>query len=315
MTVSLIIGKHEFRFDEEDIIGEGAMGIVYKGYEVMSGRSVAIKRIHDELTDNQNIRRRAHEEGNLGFAHPNLVEMLGCCEDNPNFGPMFLVSGYVNGENINVFVANHIDTLHLPAEEREHRICELFIPVLEALAFLHSHNIRHLDIKPANIMVENGRNVRLMDLGIVDSGIAHQGIRGRMIGTPRYAAPEQFAASNIKHAMTPATDVYQAGVTLYTLLAGANPFPGDIAKACLAHQSMQLPKTAGISKDILAVVQKAARPRPHERYQTAEEMKKALTQAIYHSNTGNDKTLWPWIIVLAAITILAVVVIIAILQF
>jgi serine/threonine-protein kinase len=301
--ISLLIGKHEYRFDEDDIIGEGAMGTVYRGYEVNSGRPVAVKRVHDELADNQRVRQRAHLEGDLGFTHSNLVEMLGYCEDSPYEGPIFLVSGYVDGEIINKYIAKSIGSLHLTDAERERRICEMFLPVLDALAFLHSHDLRHLDIKPSNIMVENGRNVRLMDLGIVDSGIDHHGIGGRLIGTPRFAAPEQFADSAIKAPLTTATDIYQAGVTLYTLLTDTNPFSHDIAKACKEHQTKLLPPAPHISQAILTVVRKAANPKPDQRYQSANEMKMALVKVLYQNNIGTKRRLWPYFLVFGAIAI------------
>ena len=102
-------GSHTYCYDEsEPVLGEGAMGIVYKGYELETRKVVAIKRVKDKYSGLPEIRRRARLEASLMFSHPNLVEMYGCCEVAPDRGPLFIISGYIEGENIDRFIDRNI---------------------------------------------------------------------------------------------------------------------------------------------------------------------------------------------------------------
>jgi len=274
--IYLQTGSHTYCYDESRMpLGKGAMGTVYKGQELGSGKVVAIKRVKDEFANVPEIRQRAHLEASLMFSHPNLVEMLGCCEVAPGRGPIFIISEFINGENMDKFVDKFIRSM----PNVEQRICNMFIPVLDALNYIHQKKIIHLDIKPSNIMVENGRNCRLMDLGIAETSAKTHSIASGMMGTPKYAAPEQFAQSQAK--LTFATDIYEAGVTLYELITKINPFVGKTIKdANDLHKSVVLQKTPAISNAVLEVLQKATAVNPADRFQQASEMKMALQQAL-----------------------------------
>lgn len=269
--------SHTYYYDESlPILGSGAMGIVYKGIELSTNKVVAIKRLKDRFANIPAIRRRAHQEANLMFSHPNLVEMHGCCEVAPNRGPLFIISSYVDGETIDCFINNNIRQL----PQAEQRICNMFLPVLDALSYIHHKQILHLDIKPSNIMVEKGRNVRLMDLGIANVSADTEEISSGMMGTPKYAAPEQFANGVERRKLSCATDIYEAGVTLYELITNNNPFPNEIEKARQLHMSAILEKVPSISYEVLSVIQKATATVPSARYQQASEMKAALIEAL-----------------------------------
>jgi serine/threonine-protein kinase len=253
------------------------MGVVYEGREGKTGAAVAVKRVVDRYANNPEIRRRARQEAELMFRHPNLVEMLGCCEMAPNSGPIFIISRFVKGENIDTFINNNVRSL----PHAEHRICELFFPVLDALSYIHQKGIIHMDIKPSNIMMEQGRNVRLMDLGIADVTDTVNSATSGMMGTPKYAAPEQFSSAEAKPQLTAATDIYEAGVTLYELLTAYNPFNANtVAEAREMHLETILEKRGGLSDSVYAVIRKATAINPKERYQSAAAMKMDLKQAL-----------------------------------
>lgn len=270
--------RHWYQYDESQApLGAGAMGVVYLGQNCQTREPVAVKRVVDRYANNPEIRRRAHQEADLMFSHPNLVEMLGCCEVAPGQGPIFIISRYVRGENIDKFINSHVR----PLPNAEHRICELFLPVLDALAYIHTKGIIHMDIKPSNIMMEQGRNVRLMDLGIADVSETINSSTSGMMGTPKYAAPEQFSDIASKPQLTSATDIYEAGITLYELITNQNPFSAStVAEAKALHHGMILPKVQGISDSVFEVTRKATAIRPDERYQSANEMKQALRDAL-----------------------------------
>ena len=171
-------------------LGSGAMGTVYLGYRCCNGNKVAVKRVNDSFANNKMIRERAKQEASLTFRHPNLVEMVGYCEAQANTGPIFIISNYVNGQNIDKFFSNQEDP------DRTEKICSCICSVLDALNYIHSRGVIHRDIKPSNIMIENGSSVRLMDLGIsrVNGGNKFS-VQG-FIGTPEYSAPEQIVGEN-----------------------------------------------------------------------------------------------------------------------
>lgn len=303
--VRLQIGKDVYQYDErQQPLGAGAMGVVYKGFNIYNNLPVAIKRIVDKYANMPEIRYRAYQEADLMFRHPNLVEMLGCCEQTPNKGSLFLISNYVNGENIDTFINQHMRTM----PNAEKRICELFLPVLDALAYIHQKGIIHMDIKPSNIMMENGRNIRLMDLGIANISDTVNATTSGMMGTPKYAAPEQFSDIDTRPKLTIATDIYEAGITLYELITQKNPFTANtIAEAKEKHWGMIVPMTANISKSVYDVIKKATNINPELRYQSATAMKIALRQAIVSSppNTVN----WQIIIVIIVIIVMIIAVI------
>lgn len=309
-TICIELGPHKYVYDERSpILGEGAMGVVYKGYELGTGKTVAIKRVRDCFANIPDIRKRAHLEANLMFSHPNLVEMLGCFEVDLQRGPIFIVSGFIDGENIDHFINRELKAF----PNVEHRICYMFLSVLDALSYIHKKGIIHMDIKPSNIMVEKGRNIRLMDLGIAD--VSNHAVAEGMMGTPKYAAPEQFATKD-KHIIKlgPSTDIYEAGVTLYELITKKNPFvTSSIEDSKKRHETLVLQKTPDISNEVLNIIRKATAIDPSMRYQSAAEMKFALKQVLI--NPISKPKIWLYVsVAMISILILFAVVLLYILN-
>ena len=271
----------------ESPLGAGAMGTVYLGRSCSNlGLKVAIKRVADEYTHIQSIRERAKLEASLLFRHPHLVEMVGYCEYASGYGPVFIVSHLVQGVTLDKYVNDSLRK----RPDAVSRICRSMFPVLDALEYLHSKGIIHLDVKPSNVMVENGCNIRLMDLGIAytfeDLDVQSKG----MIGTPQYAAPEQCAEeqrSGVRVDTT--TDIYEAGVTLYELLTAYNPFDASTVSEIverLHHE--ELPYVQDIPKDLVDVLRKATAKSQEDRFRTCGEFKQALLRAL----TAKPKPWW-----------------------
>lgn len=254
-------------------LGGGSMGTVYRGYNVKTRERIAIKRVIDRYANNEMIRERAKLEASLAFRHHNLVEMIGYCETNNTNGPIFILSKYVNGENVDKFIERLPDT-----PDKVEKICRIIYMVLDALEYIHSRGVVHRDIKPSNIMVEHGSNVRLMDLGIarMNSGnnFSHMGF----IGTPQYSAPEQIIRDTT--GATPicaATDIYALGITLYELITGNNPFASEREAETLMRQMKDaIPENKKIPRPLFAVLRKATSKSAADRYQTAAEFKAAI---------------------------------------
>lgn len=301
----LRVGKEWFFYDQaERPLGAGAMGTVYTGRSCQTNEPVAIKRVVDRYANIPAIRERAKLEASLLFRHRNLVEMIGYCELHPYEGPIFIISRLVQGMTLD----EHVEKFLKQRPDAVKRICETVYPVLDALEYLHSKGIVHMDIKPSNIMVENGCNIRLMDLGIAtthsDLGISSSG----MVGTPKYAAPEQIYEEGQPQAKIEAsTDIYEMGITLYELLSGFNPFDSDSREETIQRQrTLVLPVSANIPSPILGVLRKATEKAQADRYQSAAEFKAALRQALLKSAEKSKKT--GWIIAGAAAAIILIVI-------
>jgi serine/threonine-protein kinase len=207
------IGKYRI----DGVLGEGAMGIVYRGFDEAVGRAVAIKVVRKETLAASpawdavaRFRNEARAAGRL--SHPNIVTVYDFAEDAHS---AHLVCEYVPGGGLDRWLAIH----------RRADIATALAwtgQLLDALACAHAHGVVHRDVKPANILVVGGRLLKLADFGIaqVDSGDRTQ--VGLMIGTPSCMAPEQIRGGPIDGRI----DVFAAGVLLHELLTGERPFTG-----------------------------------------------------------------------------------------
>ena len=268
-------------------LGSGAMGDVYRGYRCRNGAMIAVKRVKDFYANNKMIRERARLEASLAFRHPNLVEMIGCCEYAPDNGPIFILSNFVQGEDIDKYVKGFADS-----PNRVEKICNAICSVLDALDYVHSRGVIHRDIKPSNIMIENGSNVRLMDLGISRMNGGNKFSSYGFIGTPQYSAPEQIKREegNTANPINATTDIYELGITFYELLAGENPMDSDSEAETLARQiSETLPSNPAIPKKLMNVIWKATEKEQSKRYQTALEFKNAINNALLPDPTLTER--------------------------
>lgn len=278
-------------YDPREKLGEGAMGIVYRGYRCSNGDVIAVKRVLPKYENNKMVRDRARLEASLAFRHPNLVEMIGCCEDNPNGGPIFLLSHFVQGDTIDKYIQGFSDS-----ETRVTKVCNAICSVLDALDYVHSRGVIHRDIKPSNIMIENGSNVRLMDLGISRMNGGNSFSMDGFIGTPQYSAPEQIKRNegNAANPINATTDIYELGITFYELLTGENPMDCESDAETLSKQlTSPLPSNDRIPKKLMHVIWKATEKEQAKRFQTAHEFKSAINEALQPTPTLWDTmSLW-----------------------
>ena len=262
----------------EPPLGSGAMGDVYRGYRCKNGAMIAVKRVKDCYANNKMIRDRARQEASLAFRHPNLVEMIGYCEYAPNEGPIFILSHFVQGDNIDKYVKSFGDS---PA--RVEKICNAICSVLDALDYVHSRGVIHRDIKPSNIMIENGSNVRLIDLGIARMNGGNKFSSFGFIGTPEYSAPEQMLREQggTTVQINATTDIYELGITFYELLTGENPMACATEAETLTKQMKEpLPSNPKIPRKLMHVLWKATEKEQAKRYQTALDFKRAIQEAL-----------------------------------
>lgn len=283
-------------------LGDGAMGTVYLGFSCNSNQRIAIKRVKDVYANNKMIRERAKQEASLSFSHPNLVQMIGLCEVSPNYGPIFILSSYVPGITLDTHVKEQLNLL--PHEDRIEKISNDLCKVLDALQYLHSRGVVHRDVKPSNIMIENGSVIKLMDLGVARLNGGNKYSSYGFIGTPQYAAPEQILRDSNNTEINAQTDIYALGVTYYELLTGKNPFKTDVEAEMLSRQiKMKLPYDKKIPRSIFNVILKATEKVPAKRYKSASEFKFAILEALERSkeNSIKDWILSNWALLLGGL--------------
>jgi serine/threonine protein kinase len=269
---NLILGKYILL----ELLGEGGMGRVYKARDSRLDREVALKVIRkDKLTDEQTIRRFHREiQAVSHLNHPNVVLALDADEwHNIHFCAM----EYVDGTDLTRMVKTRGP---LPQQEA----CEYVRQVALGLQHAHERGMVHRDVKPSNVMVTSGGQVKLLDMGLAllnERGKVGENRLtqvGFVIGTPDFLAPEQ--------AQDPSTvdiraDIYSLGCTLYFLLTGRPPYEGTNAtEKLIKHVTDPIPSIRAYRPDLSpsldALVQWMMAKRPEERPQTPIQAAVAL---------------------------------------
>lgn len=260
------------QYDLGEVIGEGGMGAVYKGFDRVLKRSVAVKRLRSELQNNPRERERFLKEAEMvaSLHHPHIVDIYNILQDGDQ---TYLVFEYVSGQTLHDLL-NDTPGRRLPPP----RALELLKQTCEAVDHAHGRHVIHRDLKPSNIMVADGGWAKVMDFGIArqvkDSLLV---TTNTIVGTPTYMAPEQAMGQVVKE-----SDVFALGCTLYELLTGSVPFRGsgelqDKLDARFVAASTLVPSLgAGID----AVIRKALDPRPEQRYGSGTAFYRAAESAL-----------------------------------
>jgi len=206
------LGKYEII--EE--IGKGAMGQVYKAFDPLMGRYVALKTMSYTSQSDAEFKKRFFKEAQAPgrLHHENIVVIYELNEDQ---GVPFIAMEFLEGDDLfRLMQQGHIFTLQ--------KIIDLIIQVCEGLHFAHGHGIIHRDIKPANIFLLTNGKVKIVDFGIAH--ISHSSLMtktGMLLGTPSYMSPEQVKCEPL----TGSSDQFSLGVIMYELLTGRRPFDGE----------------------------------------------------------------------------------------
>ena len=250
-------------------IGEGGMGAVYEAEHTKLKRRVALKVLPQKFTQDTAFLERFHREARSAAAlnHPNVVQLYDIGEDR---GHHFFGMELVDGES----VQDRLDREgKLPLDWALH----IVRGAAEALKYAHQHAIIHRDIKPDNIMLTTGGQVKLADLGLAKKlGVSTAGVTqdGATMGTPYYMAPEQAEdARSVDHR----ADIYALGITLLHLLTGKRPFDGEsIYNIISSHVNKPLPSGEELGtrlpSALESVIRKMCAKSPDERYQDYETL-------------------------------------------
>jgi eukaryotic-like serine/threonine-protein kinase len=253
-------------------IGQGGMGIVYRGHHHDLDLDVAVKFLHGHLAQHPGIASRFLREARLAarLHSPGIVRVFDCGEADGNF---YIVMEFVDGQTLEA----HLGERHTLPIGRAVQIAEAVAQALRES--LDQIGLIHRDIKPANILLTWSGQVKLADLGLAkvmaQEVTSVHTAAGTALGTPSYMSPEQFAdASRVDHR----ADIFSLGSTLYQMLAGHPPFRGDSYYQVLkqVEESEPDPLPAHVPAEIRAVLARMMAKRPDERFQTYAELIEAL---------------------------------------
>jgi len=261
------LGKYELH----QLLGEGAMGIVWKAYDTVLRRYVALKLLSASFRKTKDMQERFLREARAAGAiqHANIVTVYDLGESE---GQLFIAMELVEGRDLSDMIALR-DPLALE------RKLDIAIEVLTGLQFAHQRGVIHRDVKPSNVRVMPDGRVKIMDFGIARLQKADTTGSGAIVGTPTYMAPEQITNG----AITPATDVFSVGCMLYELLCYQRPFEAESVHGVLYQVLTTEPRplrtvAPSIPAALERVVSKAMNKVPHERYESAGQMMSTLQQ-------------------------------------
>lgn len=260
------------RFKIQEVLGRGGMGEVYKAFDTTLQRTVAVKTVRPDIDRPEYLDRMMREaQACARLSHPNIVTIYEAGQAN---GVVYIAMEYLQGQNL----ADLLDAKKLPFDEK----IRILAKVLEALHHAHGLDVVHRDIKPSNILICADGTIKLMDFGLARVLVADTlTASGNVLGTPHYASPEQLKGEPVDRR----TDIYSTGVMAYEMLSGRRPFEPDndsISSVILkVIQQPAAPMDTDMSRllpDIETIVQRAMAKSPNDRYQSADEMRKALVE-------------------------------------
>jgi len=266
------------QYEVEKEIGRGGMGIVYKARDRRLKRPVAIKLLPPELAFRSEIRTRFLREAEMAaqLSHPHIVPIYGVDERE---GLVYFVMALVEGENLGTRIAR--DGPVKPDEARR-----ILREVGDALAYAHSQNTVHRDIKPDNILIDHatGRTM-VTDFGIAravsEGGEAKLTATGIAIGTPAFMSPEQSAGDRD---IDGRTDLYSLGIVAYQMLCGDLPFNATSTPALLvkhlSERPMPIDQRANVPADLARAVMLCLEKNPDDRFPDARAFVQALETGI-----------------------------------
>jgi serine/threonine-protein kinase len=246
-----------------EMLGKGAMGVVYKALDPDINREVAVKTIRFDISDGDDeemmgrFMREAQAAGKLD--HPNIATIYDVGREKDL---TYIVMQYIKGQSLQQLIAKK--KKFSPKE-----INDILIPLCEALEYAHQHGIVHRDIKPANILIDLKGKPNVVDFGVARVETSTLTQSGMTVGTPSYMSPEQIMGKRVDNR----ADIFSLGVILYELAAGQRPFSGgNVSTLMYKIVNEEPPHITEVEKSLPSnyenIVEKALAKDPKNRFQS-----------------------------------------------
>jgi protein kinase-like protein len=278
------------RYEVQEEIGRGMMGVVYRALDPALGRTVALKTVSLLLAvpdeDRGGFEQRFLNEARVaaGLNHPGIVVVHDVGRD-PGSDSLYIALEYLEGETLS-------DRVKREGRLEWREALRLTAKVAEALHHAHQRQIVHRDVKPANIMVLPSGQPKLMDFGIAKIPAAQLTSAGEFFGTPSYMSPEQATGEPLDAR----SDVFSLGAVLYLLLTGARAFEAPSVPAILARVAKKDPPppsrlTPGLPPAVDDIVARALAKDSAQRYATAQMLAEDI-QDVLADRTPRHRATW-----------------------
>lgn len=279
-----MIGHLVGNYKVTDQIGEGGMGSVFRGIDIMLEREVAIKMLRPELSRQPHIVERFRSEAVTlaKLNHPNIATLYSFLRQGEDF---FMVMEFVRGETLDSLIGK---SGAMPWE----RAVALFSQALEGIEHAHKMGIVHRDIKPANMMLTETGSIKVMDFGIARVlGTNRLTKTGHLIGTVEYMSPEQVRGEETDAR----SDIYSLGILLYEMLTGRVPFNSSSEYELMRSHIEEAPKPPGtfvaqIPVVVEQAIMRALAKKPEARQRSANEFRLMLPHVDEDEVTKPDFT-------------------------
>ncbi len=318
-----LVGSKLGHFRLDEFIGGGGMGVVFRAHDQSLDRSVAVKVLSQQQTEESLRRFRNEAQSAARLDHPNIARVYYVGEDR---GWNYIVFEYIEGVNVRDLVAHKGP---LPIDE----VVSYTLQIASAIEHAWKRNVIHRDIKPSNILVQEDGQAKLVDMGL--ARLHHDPVSapnqdltasGMTLGTFDYISPEQ--ARDPREADV-RSDLYSLGCTIYYMLTGQPPFPeGTVLQKLLSHSSENPADPRDFRPDIppslASLLERLLAKRPSDRHQTPEELIAALLFLAEELGTPLADPLWrhrvrfaphvptwwersiPWLVALALLATVAI---------
>ena len=266
------------RYEITEILGIGGMAVVYKAFDHMTNKDVAIKVLREDVSTDDDYRRRFRTEYQAVamLSHPNVRTVFDVVVSGDT---EYIVMEYLEGLNLKQYIRENDGFSWKEA-------LRISIQISGALEHAHSKGIVHMDIKPQNIMVLPDSSIKVTDFGIARVDGSEEQADEEAVGSIHYVSPEQLQGKTTDIR----TDIFSLGVVMYEMLTGQLPFSGK-TPAEVSKQHLKLPVSisslvSGIPNEFEKCVMKAMNPNINRRYQSAEDLTKDLEKICVSEKKG-----------------------------